>query len=276
MTAGADGLFAEHRIDVDIADPPGGPDNVRQVAAGERDFCLTSVHHFLTARQRWGDPDARFVAVVVQRSPLAALVPVASDIATPADLAGIRLGGSGDPNHTIEFLATLDRLGIGRPSSVTPADANAWAPLAAGDLDAVVGFVDALPRARRLSGLALRPVPVGLDVYASGLVAADRLDHDTVVRMRSALVVALSRQREDPCRGVEELCRRYPDIIAEEAVEGWRLLEPNVFAGPEPGSMAVGRWEKTLTFLSTARGLAQPVAERVYRPELAGVAAAPA
>ena len=265
----ADGLFAEHRIEVEIVDPPGGPDNIKQVAAGTRDFCLTSVHHFLTARAEAGDLAARFVAIVVQRSPLAALVPDGSPIARPEELAGVRLGGSGDHNHTIEFLATLEHLGVGSPSLITPADVDAQSALGRGEVDAIVGFVDALPRASRLAGLPLRAIPVGLDIYASGLVAADRLSHDTVARMRAALAAALERQRQDPRSGLTELCRRYPETVPDEAIEGWRLLEPNIFVGAEPGSMAPGRWDATLAFLTEARALPRPHPERVYRPEFA-------
>ena len=269
--AGTSGLFSQHQIEVEIVDPPGGPDNIHKVAGGDRDVCLTSVHHYLTAWAQDGDLAARFVAIVVQRSPIAALVREDGPIRTLADLSGpgIRLGGSGDHNHTIEYLATLDRRGISRPQVVGLAADEARAALARGDVDALVGFVDALPRTRRLVGTPLRAIPVGLDIYASGLVAADRLSTETVGRMRAALAEALERQQRDPEGGVTELCRRYPDIVPEEAIEGWKLLEPNIFTGVEPGSMDATRWQETIEFLCAARGLAQPRAERVYRPEFA-------
>ena len=269
ITAGADGLFAENRIEVDIAGPPGGPDNIQQVASGERDFCLTSVHHFLTAQAGTFDLAARFVAIMVQRSPLAALVPAASSLTRPSHLAGALVGGSADHNHTLEFLATLARLGIQAPSMVTPADNDSHAALGRGEVEAIVGFTDALPRASRLAGLPLRAVPVGLEVYASGLVAADRLPAETVARMRAALVAGLERQRQDPACGLHEMCRRFPDTVPAEALEGWRLLEPNVFTGVPPGSMEPARWDATLEFLTAARSLPQPRPEQVYRPEFA-------
>lgn len=269
MTAGADGLFAEHQIDVDIADPPGGPENIKQVAGGDRDFCLTSVHHFLTARAEAGGLAARFVAIVVQRSPLAAFVPEQSPITEPHQLAGVRLGGSADANHTLEFLATLAHLGIGAPTPVTMVGPEAHVALGAGEVDAIVGFSDGLPRSSRLAGVPLRAIPVGLDIYASGLVAADRISFDTVARMRAALCEALERQRQDPRSGLDEMCLRYPETVPDEALEGWRLLEPNVFTGAEPGSMAPSRWEATLAFLTAARGLPRPDPDSVYRADFA-------
>ena len=65
---------------------------MKRVAAGENDFCLTSVHHYLTARAQDGDLTCRFVAVVVQQSPLAAIVADDSPLRHPADLAGRRSG----------------------------------------------------------------------------------------------------------------------------------------------------------------------------------------
>lgn len=274
MTAGADGPFADLRIEVDIAGPPGGPDNIRQVASGERDFCLTSVHHFLTALGEGGEMAARFVAIVVQRSPLAALVPLGSPLTAPSDLAGVRVGGSGDHNHTLEFIATLQRLGLPAPSVVAAVDKDAHSALGRGEVDAIVGFTDSLPRVSRLVGLPLRAIPVGLDVYASGLVAGDHVPRELAERMRVALAAALERQRNDPAFGLDEMCRRYPETVPDEAIEGWRLLEPNVFTGVEPGMMDRARWEDTLAFLAAARGIRQPRPEQVYRPEFAGEPAA--
>ncbi len=269
MEAGAGGPFAEHELEIVIADPPGGPENIRRVAAGDRDFCLTSVHHFLTARGEAGDLPARFVAVVVQRSPIAALVPAGSHISSPLDLGGCRLGANPDNPHSDEFLASLRHRGVGAPRLVPMDEADARLALGRGDVDAIVGFVDGLPRISRLVGDRLRAVHVGLDIYASGLVGADRLPVETIARMRAALVLALQRQRSHPQRGLAELCRRYPQTLPAEALEGWRLLEPNIFTGIEPGSMDPRRWETTLTFLSAARRIPCPPPHRVYRPNFA-------
>ena len=87
----ADGLFAQHGLDVAIDDPPGGPENIHYVADGRRDACLTSVHHLLTATKlNGGALPARFVAINVRRSPISALVPLDSPLQSAADLAGPR------------------------------------------------------------------------------------------------------------------------------------------------------------------------------------------
>lgn len=265
----ANGLFAAHDLDVDVLEPAGGPDNIQRVAEGGADFCLTSVAHYLKARARFGDLPARFVAMVVQRSPMAALVAAGSPFTQPADLPGARLGGPADGGMVLEYQASLRRLGLG-PSQLVPMDyREAWTALADGRVDAVADYVDIQPRLRRLAGIEVRAVPFGLDVYSSGLVAADRLSDERVAGMRDALVAALETQRAHPADGMDALLRRYPDVAPEAALEGWSLIEPYIFTDAPAGSMDAERWADTIEFAASAHGLPAPAPESVYRPQLA-------
>lgn len=268
LAAASNGLFAEHGLEVELRDPDGGPENVRRVAEGDVDFCLTRVAHYLRATEQYGRLRARFVAIVVQRSPMAALVRADSALHAPADLAGIRLGGPPDKGLVLEYQASLDELGVAR-STLVPMDyREAWDALARGEVDAVADFVDIVPRLRRLAGVDVRAVPFGIEAYSSGLVAADRVPLDRVVEMRDAMVAALERQRANPEEGVEQLTRRYPEIHPAAAVEGWELGVPNIFTDVPTGSMDADRWAFTLRFLGRAYGLVPPDPETVYRPEL--------
>lgn len=245
---------------------------MKRVAAGENDFCLTSVHHYLTARSQEGDLACRFIAVVVQQSPLAAIVAEGSPLRQPADLAGARIGSGPDSPFTAELLWTLEQLGVAPPQIVPMGNDESWEALATGDIDAVVDLVDGLPRVRRKTGVAVRPVPTSLEVYASGLVAGEHVPLDTARQMRAAVARALEAQRDDPETGMAELRRRYAEADEDDAREGWRLLEPYIFNGAAPGSMDAARWEQTLSHLCAARGLSRPDPETVYQPKLAGVA----
>lgn len=255
---------------MEILEPAGGPENVKRVAAGGADLCLTSVSNYLTARAQAGDLPARFAAVVVRRSPMAAIVAEGSGIQAPADLPGRRLGGPADGKLVAEYLAALVWLGLGPPELVPMPYMEAPGSLGRGEVDAVADFADLVPRTRRLAGVPVRPVSFGIPVYGSGLVASDRLPGEVVARIRAAVVEALERQRRDPEAGLGELGRRYPDADPAEAVEGWRLAEPNIFTGEEPGSMDPARWRETVAFAAAAHGLPAPRPETVYRPELAG------
>lgn len=252
---------------MELFEPTGGPDNVRRVASGELDFCVTSASHFLRAQQDRALP-ARFVAVIVQRSPMAGLVRGDSDLWAPADLASRRLGAPPDSALTAQFQAALSHRGVG-PSALVPLPyAEAPAALGRSEIDIVPDFVDLLPRTRHQAGVAVRAIPVGPELYASGLVASDALSSDLVTEMRDAIVAALELQRGDPRNGLAALCDRYPGIDPADALEGWSLVEPNIFTGADVGSMNQARWDFTLDHLCRAEGLVSPGGERTYRHEL--------
>lgn len=250
-----------------MLEPAAGPENVRRVAAGGSEFCLTSVAHYLDARARWGGLAARYVSVVVRRSPMAGLVRADSAIATPADLSRARLGGPADSRLVAEYQAALEHLGLARAEQVPVDYSEAPAALGRGEIDAVADYVDLIPRTRRQAGVPVRAVPFELPVYSSGLVAGDSVPADVVDRMADAVVAALERQREDPGAGVAALVARYPDVDPAEALEGWSLVEPNIFVDERVGSMEEQRWAATIEFLAGAHGVPAPGPDSVYRPE---------
>ena len=253
------------------------------MAAGGSDFCLTSVTHYLTARaqspaqgaaraQFPAHLAARFVSVVVRRSPMAGLVPADSSLRSPEDLAGRRLGGPEQSRLVAEFRAGMAELGLAPPELVALDYGLAPAAMARGEVDMVCDFVDLLPRVRRQAGVAVRAVPLGLDVYSSGLVAADRLADEVVARMQAAVAAALEAQRQDPEAGLDELARRYPDADPLEALEGWALAEPNIFTSSPLLSSDPKTWARTVTHIAGAHGLPAPQPDTVYRTSLVDVA----
>lgn len=246
------------------------------MAQGGSDFCLTSVSHYATARDRFGELPARFVAVVAQRSPMSALVAAESALHEPADLPGQRVGGhAGDP-FVKEYAGALEHLGLGEAVVVPVDHAAAGAALGRGEIDAVPEFADLVPRIRKDAAIPVRAVPFGLEFYSSGLVAGDRLPDELVERVRAALVAALERQQRDPRHGLDALVDRYPNVDPEAAVEGWRLAEPNIFTGDEVGGMDDGRWSDTLAHVARVHGLDPLEPPTVYRPHLVSEHARPA
>lgn len=253
-------------MDVEIVEPAGGPENVERVASGTTDFCLTSVAHFLRAQQgRY--LAARFVAIIAQRSPMAALVTADSDMWAPSDLGNRRLGAPSDSGLTAQYQAALVHLGESRSDLVPMPYADAPGALGRGEIDIVPDYVDLLPRTRRQAGVALRAVPVGPEIYSSGLVAADSLSADLVAQMRIAIVAALELQRAHPRFGLEALCARYPGVDPDDALEGWSLAEPNIFGCAEIGSMDAARWQSTLDHLCAAHNMSALAPDAVYRSE---------
>lgn len=252
---------------MDILEPAGGPANVRRVAAGEADFCLTSVLHYLVARTEDGLLPARFVAVVGQRSPMAGLVAADSPWTTPWDLGGRRVAGPASNRLVVEYGAWLDRHGVASPVIVECGDGGGPAALGRGDVDVVPEFADLVPRVRRQSGTDVRPVRVGGEVYANGLVAGDHVSPAVVDRMRTGLAAALERQRRAPETGLDLLCDRYPGTAADDALEGWHLAESSIFGHAPVGAMETERWRDTLAHYATAHHLTAPEPTTVYRAD---------
>lgn len=271
IAAAASGLFAEFDLDVELMEPAPGPENVRRVAEGGSDFCLTSVNHYLKARAAWGDLPARYTSVVVQRNPMCGIVAEDSKFTTPADLSAARVGGPPDSKLVADYQAALVWLGHS-PSELVPTDyGQAPAALKTGEIDAVPDYVDLLPRTRRQSGIDVRPVPFNLPLYSSGLVAGDHVSAELADRMGDAVAAALDAQRQDPEAGMDDLLRRYPDVDPAEALEGWSLAALNIFTGVPLGSMEADRWAATIEFAANAQSLPAPAPESVYRPDRAGL-----
>lgn len=248
-----------------MLEPAGGPENVRRVAEGGADVCLTSVNHYINARREYGDLAARFIAVVSQRHPVAGLVRADSAAVVTADLAGLRLGGSSDNSLTRELIAGLRHLGIEPPAVVEVTYAEAPASLGRGEVDVIADFADLVPRTRRQAGVAVRAIPAGAPVYATGLVAADRLTDDAVGQLRSALIEVLEVHRADPAASLVELARRYPGVDPEEALEGWSYAAESIFTGAPVGDMTAEKWSTTLEHSSNVHGGIAPPAHTVYR-----------
>jgi len=262
----ANGLFAEYGLDVEILEPAPGPANVERVAKGGAEFCLTSVSHFLRAQQR-RPLAARYIAAVVQRSPMAALVADNSPFERPEDLAGARLGGEAGNDLVLQYQAALAARGIGPSRLVARSYGDAPASLGRGEADAVADYIDLLPRTQRQAGVPLRAIPIGPETYSSGLVAGDALSDDLAATMRRAVAAALEHQRADPEWGMAALEKRYPEADPEDARQGWALAVPNIFTGVAPGTMDAERWEFTRQHLAAAYGLAPLPGEAVFRPQ---------
>lgn len=203
--------------------------------------------------------------MIVRRSPIAGLVTVSSGLENPTDLPGRRVGGPRDGRLVAEFVAALRHLGLGDPTLVDIPYADAPAALGRGEVEVVPDFIDLVPRTRRQAGVPIRGIHLGIDIYGSGLVAADSVPDHIVERMCNAVEESLRRQRVQPERGLTELVNRYPDVDRSEALEGWRLLAPQVFTGEDLKSMDSDRWRRTVEYATGAHSLVAPELGTVFR-----------
>lgn len=240
-----------------------------RTAAGGAEFALTSVHYHLAARHELaGSLAARFVAVIHQRSPLAAFVPLDSPLRSPDELGGRRIGRSATPWFELEYRAGLAQRGLAPPVIVPPDAVGNHPSLARGELDAIGSWHEAVAVIRRSAGIPVRPIPFGPPVYTTGLVAADAVEPDVVARMVRALTAAFRRQRRRPGLGLDALCRRFPTVEPERVAEEWSILEHYVFADARPAAMDEERWAATLDHVCAAHGFGRPPVAAIAREEL--------
>lgn len=275
FAAVANGLFARHGLDVEILDPPVGPDmNIsHRVASGGAEFSLTGVtYHLFAHRDAGWRLAARFVAVLQQRAGLAAVVPAASALRTPSDLAGRRLARSRAAWLAEECAAALEARGIARPVFVDAPDGPATA-LASGEAEMVATFVDTVGVAER-AGFPVRPIHVGLDVYGSGLIAGDSVPDDLVEQVVAAVGAAFDYQQAEPEAGVRQFCARFPNVAPHRAARSWAELEPYAYAEGATGAMEDQKWQRSLTWLAGVHHLTVPDVDEVARPRPVGKASA--
>lgn len=277
FAAAADGLFAEHGLEVELVESAAGFQRVKQLAEGAGDFLLTATLYHLQAIAESGPLPVGAVAAIHQRSPIAAVVRSDSPLLAPPDLAGRRLGtfvGKQMGWLGVELGASLRAAGLGEPVAIDVSNTSPPAALAHGDVDLIANFADLLPVDQRRGGVPLRAIPVGADVYASGLLAADRVPADTIDRFVAATAASFHLQRDDPWRGVAALRARYPGVDSEVAVDTWRTLEPFAFPGGDRvgAPMDKAGWERTIRWTAQTHDLPVVPVDQMVRAERAGQA----
>lgn len=233
------------------------------------DFAATAVQAQL--RQRATRPEragSRFVAVLHQRSPLAAFVREDSPLRWPSDLAGARVAASTAPWFDDEYRAGLEALGLGLPVVVARREDGVRLSLAEGEVDVVGSWDEAVAVIRRSTGVPVRSIPFGPQVYTTGVVAAEHVPADVAARMVTALRAAFEQQREVPEQGLDELCRRYPAVDPDGALEEWGVLDDYLFATGQPLAMTADQWEATIAHAVRTYGISPLPGAEVYCEEL--------
>ncbi len=269
------GLFAEQGIELEFVGCERAADyslggfttRPKAVAAGYADFALSGVAYLLAAQtQLAGRLPVRFVAVAHQRNPIAAVVRADSELQTPEDLPGRRAVRWSIPWFTDEYAGALAYMGLGRPQIVDLRE-NIDEALASGEIDVMPTWMEMTLYHRRPQ-LQIRTIPLDIDVYTTGLIAADRVPLEVVTRVRAAFVAGYELYRERPELGIAGFMRQYPDVSEAHIHRNWALFEPYACDGVPPGSMDAGRWRTTIEHTAATHRLAVVAGERFYRPEL--------
>lgn len=270
------GLFAEQGLEVEFVACARAPEyslrgftvRPKAVAAGDADFALSGVAYLLAAQtEADGRLPVRFAAISHQRNPISAIVREDSQLEEPEDLPGARTARWGIPWFTQEYAGALSHMGLGPPAIVdTPDDLDR--ALERGEIEVIPTWMEMMLHHRRASDLAIRAIPLDIEVYTTGLIAADRLPLELVARMREAFVAGYRVQVAQPELGIAAFTRRFPDVPEKHVRANWALFEPYAFVGGRPGSMDAGRWRATIDHTAATHGLSVFAGEQLYRPEL--------
>lgn len=239
------------------------------VLDGRADACVTSVRALLAASGAAGRPvPARFLGVVHQRSPIAAMVRADSHLRQPRDLGGRRLAVSRFGWFLAEFEAALVHAGAGLPTLVPVPVDDAQSPLGRGEVDMIASWSELVPWARRRAGVDVRPVEIGPPVYTTGLVASDRMSGQRAARLTAALAEALAQPRAAVTAGLAGCAEGAPRVAAADVVEEWSRLAPNLSGPHGPATMTASRWAVTVDMVPLAPGTRRPELAEICRPEL--------
>ncbi len=273
FAAAEGGLFAERGLDVEFVPAAkfrdfslsGFTTRIKAVAKGDADFALTAAVYLVAAQTESASRlPVRFVAAAHQRNPIVGVVREDSDLRTPQDLAGARAARWSIPWFTQEYAGALDYMGLQAPQIVD----------VTGDLDQALGSgeIDVIPTWMDMTlyhldaGFGVRAIPLDIPVYATGLVAADRVPSDVVDRMREAYAAGHELQRRQPDLGLAAFRRCFGDVSEEHARANWALYEPYAFDGVPPGAMDTSCWRDTIAHVAKTHSLSTFPGEWVYRP----------
>lgn len=277
FAAAEGGLFADQGLEVEFVGCARAPDYSLQgftarpkaVAAGDADFALSSVAYLLAAQTELGGRlPVRFAAVAHQRNPIVGIVRAGSGLEEPKDLAGLRAASWSIPWFTQEYAGALSHMGLGSPEIVEMSDGDLDEALGRGEIDVIPTWMD-MTLYHRKAELPIDTVPLDIEVYTTGLVAADRVAPEVVSRFRDAWMAGYELQLERPELGIAAFRRQYPDVSEEHVRANWAVFEPYAVDGVvAPGSMNSERWRETIDYTATTHGLSVFEGERLYRPEL--------
>jgi hypothetical protein len=276
FAAAEGGLFAEQGLEVEFVDCVRAPDWTLQgftarpkaIAAGDAEFALSSVAYLLAAQTELGGRlPVRFAAVAHQRNPIVGVVRESSDLQEPNDLAGARAARWSIPWFTQEYAGALAHMGLGSPEIVELSE-DLDGALGRGEIDVIPTWMD-MTLYHRKPDLPIRTIPLDIEVYTTGLVAADRVPLELVLRFRDAWMAGYGLQLERPELGIAAFRRKYPDVSEEHLRANWAVFEPYAVDGRvAPGSMDSERWRETIDYTAATHGLSVFGGERIYRPEL--------
>lgn len=261
------GYYDDAGVDVTLRHHGQSEQLFTAIAAGQEDLVVAGGDEMLQARSQ-GVP-LRSVATLYQQYPVVLIVPEDSPITSPADLAGRSVGIPGPFGETyFGLLALLGAAGLSEADvDVQYIGFTQQAALAAGHVDAVMGFVnnDAVNFASAGTAVRTIEIPPAADgvtpLVGIGLGVLDETAEarpDEVAAVVEATLRGAADVVADPAAAVEVAARYVPDLDRpERQAAALATLEATVPLYGEAAALGAqdgATWAAMVAFM-TERGL---------------------
>ncbi len=264
------GYYEDAGLSVELNHHAAGADQFGALVAGQEDMLMSAGDEAMQARAQ--GVEIVYIAEVFRKYPVALIVPEDSDIATIGDLADKKVGIPGEygANYTglLALLASADMTKDDiQIESVGFTQAQA---LLAGQVDAIMGYVNNEPIQLEKAGMATRNFPVSdaLPIVSNGLVAMEGYLEDHPDQARAIVEATLKGVEfaiENPEETVEIAKKFVPTLEDEQqATDALAVLQASIplwqADGVAIGSSDPDAWQQTADFLQSHGLLANPVA----------------
>ncbi|MBN1584523.1 MAG: ABC transporter substrate-binding protein [Anaerolineae bacterium] len=262
------GYYVQEDLSVELV--PGGFDVIptNEVAAGQADLGITGGESLMIARA--GGASLQAVATIFRKSPVVLMSLATSNIRTPQDMIGKRVGlisPAKDNTNDIQLLAMLNQLDLD-PSEIefVVIEDYSVGSLTSGAMDVYNGFSTNEPIGARLQGTDVNlifPQDYGVLMYANVLFATDNLISEKpqlVERFVRATLKGYQYAIEHPDE-MAELAFKYDDSL-DLAFQKASMYDeiPLIDTGDAPiGTMDAGVWQSTLDILLEQGFVSSPI-----------------
>ncbi|WP_370948552.1 ABC transporter substrate-binding protein [Amycolatopsis sp. cg5] len=258
------GIFAKHKIDLNIQAGQGSQKTVQVTGGGQTDFGWADTSALLGGVGQ-GMP-VKSVGVFLQKTPSSVQFFTDKNITKPADLKGKTIASTAGDALTKTFPIFLKANGMSE-SDVVIQNTDAAGKIAAvlaSKTDALLGYAtDQGPTIAEKAGKpvsSLKYADFGLSYFSNGLVAQDKTiadRKDLVRRMVAATTEAWTAASGDVPGAVEAMAGASeqlpsPKVLTDQFNATIQLLHTDATKSMPPGVNDESDWKKTITVFADA------------------------
>lgn len=262
------GYYAEQNLVVRLV--PGGFDVLpwQEVTEGRAEFGVAGGDSLLIARSE-GLP-VKAIAAIFRQSPVVLMALAESEIQTPQDMVGKRVGvisPAMDNTNDIQFLAMLHQLGIDESEmELVLTEDYSVSSLTSGAMDVYSGFSTNEPVEAQLQGIDVNlifPQDYGVMIYANALFTSQQMidEHpDVVERFVQATLKGYQYAIEHPDEATDFTLQYDETLDLAFQRASMRAEIPFIDTGDMPiGTMDKAVWQSTQDILVEQEFISSPV-----------------